>query len=211
MATIDLLFPVVKGERLPTDHAYGLYGALSRAVPAFHAERSRLRFAPVNGDRGEKGTIRLFDQSRSRLRVRLPAEEIGTVLPLTGQTLEIDGHSIRLGAPVVEPLHPATALRTKLVTYKEPLAPTAFLELTQKRLDELGVRGEAGIPVTEKGQHAGEPRRQVVRVKGRRLVGYALLVEGLSAEESLLLQELGLGTHRRMGCGFFLPHRPRAS
>jgi CRISPR-associated protein Cas6 len=208
MATIDLLFPV-EGTQLPTDHSYGLYGALSRIVPEFHTTGSRLRFAPVNGDRGEKGTIRLF--AKSRLRIRLPAEEIGNVLPLIGRTLEIDGYAFGLKAPVVEPLHPATALRAKLVTYKELLSPTAFLELTQKRLDELGVRGEAGVSLTEKGQHAGEPRRQVMRVKGRRLIGYALLVEGLTAEASLLLQEQGLGTHRRMGCGFFLPDRPRAS
>jgi CRISPR-associated protein Cas6 len=208
MTTVDLLFPVV-GTWLPTDHAYGLYGALSRVVPAFHNKDSRLRLAPINGDLGEKGTIRLFD--KSRLRIRLPAEEIGTALALTGQSLEIDGATIRLRAPVVEPLYPVTALRAKVVVYKEPLAPMAFLEWTRKRLDEIGIQGEAGIPLTEKGGHAGEPRRQVIRVKGHQLVGYALLVEGLTAEESLLLQEQGLGTHRKMGCGFFLPHRPRAS
>jgi CRISPR-associated protein Cas6 len=51
----------------------------------------------------------------------------------------------------------------------------------------------------------GQPTRRVIRIKGRRLVGYAVCVTGLTAEESLVVQEQGLGSHRRMGCGIFLP------
>ena len=41
------------------------------------------------------------------------------------------------------------------------------------------------------------------------IVGYSLVVEGLSAVESMLLQERGLGGRTRMGCGFFMPLRTR--
>jgi len=36
-------------------------------------------------------------------------------------------------------------------------------------------------------------------------VGYAVRVSGLSDEDSLKLQERGLGGKRRMGCGVFVP------
>ena len=55
---IDLRFPLL-GERIPGDHAYLLYGALSRLVPEFHQKGSGLRFAPIRGDRFEKGLIQL--------------------------------------------------------------------------------------------------------------------------------------------------------
>jgi hypothetical protein len=33
------------------------------------------------------------------------------------------------------------------------------------------------------------------------------MVADLEPEQSVLLQEKGLGTHRKMGCGLFLPHK----
>ena len=45
---VELVFPV-SGALLPTDHAYPLYAALSALVPAFHADETPLRFAPISG------------------------------------------------------------------------------------------------------------------------------------------------------------------
>ena len=42
------------------------------------------------------------------------------------------------------------------------------------------------------------------------MVAYSLHVVGLTAEESVLLQEEGLGGRRRMGCGVFTPLMRRA-
>jgi CRISPR-associated protein Cas6 len=57
----------------------------------------------------------------------------------------------------------------------------------------------------EAGPHAGQPRRQVLRVKGAAIVGYAVRVSGLSAEESLRLQSATHFGRRRMGAAFFVP------
>ena len=47
----------------------------------------------------------------------------------------------------------------------------------------MGVGGEPGIPLLQTGARAGEPRRQILRIKGRRVIGFALQVAGLTAEE----------------------------
>jgi CRISPR-associated protein Cas6 len=201
---IDLCFPVGGGP-LPTDHAYLLFAALSRLHRHFH-EPGGPRFAPINGDRGERGHIRLF--GRSRLRVRLPADQIADLLPLAGRSLDVGGHTVRLGAPTVTPLELAPTLAARLVTFKHADGPDRFLAVAREKLAELGIAGEPGIPLVQKGQRANEPRRRVVRVKGRRIVGYPLQVAGLTAEESVLLQERGLGGRIRMGCGLFLPWGP---
>jgi CRISPR-associated protein Cas6 len=153
--------------------------------------------------------LRVF--ARSRLRLRLPAERIAEVMPLAGRSLDVGEHRILLKAPVVTPIEPAPLLAAKVVTYKHATDPVKFLEQTRQKLDQLGVGGEPGIPLIERGARAGEPRRQVLRIKGRRVVGFALQVAGLTAEESVLLQEHGLGGRTRIGCGFFVPWRPKRS
>jgi CRISPR-associated protein Cas6 len=203
---IEVAFPVT-GELIPTDHAYLLYSALTRCVHTFHDAKGHVRFAPINGDRGEKGKIRIM--SRSRLRVRLPAEQISVILPLAGRILEIGEHSIILRPPVVVPIVPTSILLAKIVTFKNSKTPERFLAVARQRLDEIDVAGEPGIPLIQGGKRVGEPRRQILRVKGRKIVGYPLQITGLTADESLRLQEEGLGGRRRIGCGFFIPYPPR--
>ncbi len=53
--------------------------------------------------------------------------------------------------------------------------------------------------------------RRTIRIRKAEVVGYALLVEGLSVEDSLRLQQYGLGGRRRMGCGVFVPARTEAT
>lgn len=210
MPALDLLFPVI-GSRLPTDHGYALYGALARIVPALHEPGEHVLLSTVQGQYVGEGLMQLAPR-RSFFRVRAPVESIPQLLVLAGKGLDIDGHRIRLGVPQVRPLIPAAALIARLVTIKtkeRATDPAAFLAAARRQLDELGVRGEAGIPLVTQGPHTGQPRRHVLRIKDRRMVGYSLQVTGLTAEESIRLQEHGLGGRKRMGCGFFVPLRPR--
>jgi CRISPR-associated protein Cas6 len=201
---VDLLFPA-RGETMATDHAYSLYAALSSVVPDFHRPDGGLRFLSLGGIPEMPGRLRLTD--RSRLRVRLPEDQIRLVLPLAGKRLDIAGEPIRLGVPAVTTLVPAPTLTSRLVTFKHADSPERFLETARMKLTEIGIEGEPAIPLIMNGPRAGEPRRRVVRVKGKAILGYALVVSGLSAEHSLRLQEFGLGGRTRIGCGFFLPAR----
>jgi CRISPR-associated protein Cas6 len=204
MPLVDLFFPVL-GDTLPTDHAYLLYAALSRRVPRFHDPAGGVRFAQINGQRGGKGQLVLFE--KSRLRLRLPPEAIPDLLLLSGKSLEVGEHRIRLGVPHVAALTPAVVLVARIVTFKHATAPERFLEKARQELDALGIQGEAGIPRILSGNRQGEPRRQVIRIKGKRVIGFAMYVEALTAEESVRLQEEGVGGRRRMGCGFFVALR----
>jgi CRISPR-associated endonuclease/helicase Cas3 len=201
MAHVDLLFPVL-GTTLPIDHNYLLYGALSKLVPRFHDPNGNLRFTAINGQRGAPGQLGLFD--KSRLRCRLNHDAIADVLPLAGKSLQVGDHRIRLGVPQVAALIPATTLIARIVTFKNADTPEHFLEHSRQLLKEMNINGEPGIPLIQAGPRQGEPRRMIVRIKGKRVIGYALRVEGLTAEESIKLQEEGLGGRARMGCGFFV-------
>lgn len=201
---LDLLFPV-RGETVPTDHAYSLYAALAGIVSAFHEPDAGLRFLPIGGVSDPPGRLRLTD--RSRLRVRLSEDRIRLALPLAGKRLGIAGEQVRVGVPSVTTLVPAPTLIARIVTFKHGDSPERFLAVARVKLSEMGVEGKPSTPLIVNGPRAGEPRRRVVRVKGKAIVGYALVVSGLSAEHSIHLQELGLGGRTRIGCGFFLPAR----
>ena len=41
--------------------------------------------------------------------------------------------------------------------------------------------------------------------------GFALMLHGLKRAESVAIQESGLGLHRLLGCGIFIPHKSIAA
>jgi CRISPR-associated protein Cas6 len=205
MPVVNVFFPVL-GTTLPTDHGYELYAALSRLVPALHEGGRPLLVGPVLGAYAGRGLLQL-DRGRSRLRFRLPAEDIPLLLPLAGKSLDVAGHALRLGVPQVQALVPAPSLTARLVTFKHSTDPARFLAVARQKLAALGVTGEPAIPLVRDGPRRGEPRRRVLRIKTRRVIGYAMHVTALTAADSLTLQEHGLGGRRRMGCGFFVPTR----
>jgi CRISPR-associated protein Cas6 len=162
--------------------------------------------ANVPGRYVGSGLLRLM--RGSRLWLRAPAEAIPQLLPLAGRSLEVGGHSLRLGVPQVRALTPAAVLVARVVTLKGCTEAGRFLEEARRKLDALGVRGELEVPAVNRGERTGELRRHVLRIKGARLVGFPLHVRGLTAEESIQLQESGLGGRHHLGCGFFIPWTP---
>jgi CRISPR-associated endonuclease/helicase Cas3 len=87
--------------------------------------------------------------------------------------------------------------------------PREFEQSAREQLKALGVSAlPTFIPETDPARE-GQPTRRILRIKTRRIVGYALRIKGLSDEESLIVQEHGLGSRRRMGCGVFVEDRTR--
>jgi len=54
-------------------------------------------------------------------------------------------------------------------------------------------------------------RRSSARGPYGELIGFSLMLTGLKAAESLRLQIAGLGPHRKLGFGIFVPHRSTAA
>lgn len=195
MPYIDLAFHLI-GTSVPVDHGYAVYAAISRIVPEIHDART-VGVQPIRGVYSGNGELHLTDFSR--LILRTPDEQIRTYLKLAGKKLEVDGQTLRVGVPEVRTLRPVANLRARLVTIKGFLEEASFLEAAKRQLQSLEVNGDLQL---------GE--RRTFRVKDKQVVGYEVAVTGLTAEESLTLQERGLGGRRRMGCGVFVPMRERS-
>ena len=208
---VDLVFGV-RGETIPADHGYSLFGALSREWPGMHGDEG-IGVHPINGRLA--GERRLALTPASRLTLRLPMARVAEALRLAGKRLELDGARIAVGVPTVYPLRPATTLVSRLVVIRGFMEPEPFLEAARRQAGELGIGGQPMLVARRSAEAAegltanaaGEPIRRTLRVRDKTVVGFALAVTELSADESILVQEAGIGGRRRFGCGVFVPMR----
>ena len=164
---VDLAFPV-RGQVLPRDHGYQLYGAISRVIPDIHGAN----WVAVHGIAGRLvGPDVLGLQPIGWLRVRVPADRIPKLLALAGTQLEIGGHVIFVGVPSVHALAPAAVLDARLVVirFTGGLRPdgTAFdREAFDRRFTAEGERqlcrlGERPPPARCPAYHRFWPRKFV--------------------------------------------------
>lgn len=185
---VDLVFLVV-GQRIPVDHGYALYAAVSRVLPELH-EAQDIALDLVRGRYIGAGLLDITP--RTELVVRLPSSRISTVLALAGKKLDILGHAVGIGVPTTRALVLSSALYAHLVTTRNGNDQVRFEKEIHHQADALGVKGKLTV---------GE--RRTFGVHGKQVVGYSVLASELTAEESITLQENGLGGRRKMGCGFF--------
>ncbi|HTW90882.1 MAG TPA: type I-MYXAN CRISPR-associated protein Cas6/Cmx6 [bacterium] len=215
MPTIDIGFRLT-GREIPADHSYALYGAVSRHVPWTHdSAQETLGIHPINGLLAGNRLLHLTPSSR--LTFRLDSDHVRELLPLAGEELDLDGYKLRVGVPTTYLLKPAATLRSRLVTFKHRMDPESFLAKAQEEFSRLGIMGTPGL-IRRSGTKSLEGRkemtadrspsiRRTLRIHDKEVVGFAMEVSGLSADDSLRLQEHGLGGRRRFGCGIFVPTR----
>ncbi len=189
---LDIAFPV-QGKKIPYDHGYPLYAALSRLIPPLHENERIGIFQIPSASTGDGEGLLGRDAT---LKVRSPASLYPTLVSLAGASIDLDGHAIRLGVPSAHPLLPAPTTWARLVVIKGYTEPDSFLDAAARQLEELGIEGQPEVL-----------GRNVVRVKDQSIVGFQLLVSDLSPADSLKLQQEGLGGKRRMGCGLFEPRQ----
>ena len=187
-AFVDVAF-AVRGTTLPRDVRALLATALERELPFLAGDARwgvhRLKLAQ---DRVSP---------RTRLVLRVPLERAEDVLALSGRELDLAGHRLAVGAGHLKPLLAHTTLYAHFVA-ADVADEAAFLAAAEHELGGLGVRGRA---ICGRWQ----------QLEAHALVGCSLMVDQLSPEDALLVLERGLGRHRRLGCGLFVPHKSSAA
>lgn len=192
---VDVVFPL-SGTTLADDHADGLSMALRAALPWFDDE-PEAGILPLSGL--ARGSGRCYVGGRSRLVLRLPMRRSASADVLCGARLDIDGELLTVGAGRLRPLLAAPVVHSPFVDVEtadeiEFLARCRAL-LAERRLNPQLLSGRA---------------RQLNTAAGP-LRGFSLMLHGAGAAEMLTLQETGLGVHRALGCGIFVPHKSIAA
>jgi CRISPR-associated protein Cas6 len=189
---VDLCFQVL-GKTIPVDHGFALHGAISDVLPHFHDDKA-VGLKLIRGRYIGDGMLDI--SPHSELVLRLAVDRISQYIQLAGKHLQILGYNLTIGVPNTKALVPAVALYSHLVTTRNGNSQERFEKEIAKQQDNLNIKGNFSV---------GE--RKTFRVHGKQVVGYSLLVSELNAEESIILQENGLGGRRKMGCGFFEPYK----
>jgi CRISPR-associated protein Cas6 len=185
----------VGGNRLPLDHCYHLYSALVERQPVL--KEIDWQLDTVNGKREPADFIKLGYQSR--LLIRCNVEHL-SLFDLDGQILRVGQTWVQLGQGEGSPrllLAPQQSLRANLVTIKSNylcgISEFEFGIALGKQLANLGINT---MPILG--------NRRTLKIKGKIVVGYGVRFDDLPPEESLILQQHGIGGRRKMGCGVFV-------
>lgn len=189
-------FPA-QGRQLPADHGQALYSAITGQLPALRGA-AWLGIELFSGVPWREGIIVLPTRGAS-LRLRIPADRYGYVIPLAGCRLDITGHAVHLGIPAARPLQPSRSLYARMVTIEGFNEPEPLLDAARRQLDALGLKADLELPVDEQGHF----HRHIIKIHGHSIIGFSLAAHNLNDDDSLHLQGTGVGENRAMGCGIF--------
>lgn len=199
---LDLSFKI-QCKQLPLDHAHALSQALFSALPWLEQEPDAgIHLIHVaesgNGWMRPEGPNDFINPSRrTRLTLRLPSERIHDAEKLVGHTLDIDGNLLTLGQTSIRKLSSLTTLFTRYLAMDTAEDETAFLDTARIRLKEMNIRVKKMLCGR---MHTHNTPQQAV-------LSRSLMLDGMEILHSIQLQEQGLGPHRKLGCGLFIPHK----
>lgn len=203
---VDLSFKV-QCKQLPLDHAYALSQTIQQALPWF-ADEPLTGIHLIHGAETGNGWIRPQDpdavlslSKRTRFMLRLPKHRVEEASKLAGQNLNVADNDLQLSVPTEKPLSVMTTIFARYV-----VIPNVGCELE----DEEAFLNQAAELLRKEGIQVKKMMSglaHVLRMPDKDLFTRSLMIDGLKIEESIFLQQNGLGEGRLAGCGLFVPHK----
>ncbi len=200
---IDLCFKL-ECKTLPLDHAWSLSTALTEAAPWLkNTEFTAIHL--IHGAESGNGWIRPDDTGngllhlpgRTRFRLRLNRNNLALADELIGLTLDITGHPLILKSYTTQLLVPQTTVFSRYIVNSDELSEDDFLLNIAPDIQALGInirKMMSGLP------HTFNTPQGIISTR-------SLMLSDLEKEESIRLQQHGLGDHQLLGLGIFLPHK----
>ncbi|MCK7578514.1 MAG: type I-MYXAN CRISPR-associated protein Cas6/Cmx6 [Chromatiales bacterium] len=207
---VDLLF-AIDCKRLPVDHAYALSSAVRALVPWFD-EEPRLGVHTIHVAGSQNGWERpehspealIMVSRRTKLTIRVPsARADDLVARLQGRRIEVSGQPLTIGAAKPKPLSQETTIFARYVAADPDAEAEAFAD--ESRFLEAVARALGAFDIRVRKALCG--KSTTLHTPTGPLHTRALMLAGLTREESIRLQREGLGPHRALGCGLFIPHK----
>ncbi|HFD81523.1 MAG TPA: type I-MYXAN CRISPR-associated protein Cas6/Cmx6 [Gammaproteobacteria bacterium] len=203
---VDLVYHI-RCRSLPLDHAHSLSTAIRERLP-WMDEEELAGIHLIHGAESGNGWIRPEDAShevlhlsrRARMSLRLPRHRIGDAAALGGQELDIDGHRLAIGESHVKLFSTLPTQFARYLVIPDGIDrddEESFLAWVAERLQQLDIRPRKMLCGKAHAIHhpQGELRTR------------SLMLADLEVEEAVRLQQQGIGEHKKMGCGLFIPHK----
>jgi CRISPR-associated protein Cas6 len=200
---VDVLF-ALQCRAIPVDHAYALSRALLETVPWLDGPRMGIHSIHVAGSQnGWERPAHGVDQHlllsrRTKLSVRVPREQVDALKEaLEGRTFDVGGAILGVGAGKLKPLGKEATQFARYVAGPPDVDEDAFLHWAADQLAGMNIRIRKALCGKE----------TPLATPDGPLTTRSLMLADLSPDESVRLQQQGLGPYRVMGCGLFIPHK----
>jgi CRISPR-associated protein Cas6 len=200
---VDVLF-TLDCRAIPVDHAYALRAALLAAAPWLDDSGAGIHSIHVAGsqngwERPSHGVDQqLLLSRRTKLSIRVPRERVDALkAALEGNTFDVGGAALGIGSGRTKALSKASTLFARYVVGPADLDEDAFLHWAADQLSGMDIRIRKAL--------CG--KQTPLATPDGRIATRSLMLAELKPEESMRLQQQGLGPHRTMGCGLFIPHK----
>lgn len=184
--SIDLSYEI-QGDSLPLAYAVPLWEALGAHWPVLIANPSLVGILPL---RGAEQNQRLWLPRRARLVLRIPEDWSEDAHTLVGQHLKQAEFSLHIGPMTRKPLVAFPSLQSRGLM--GPGDEASFTAWVRDQLDQRHIQGEI---LCGRSHPLSEPN----------VCLRSLVIHHLSADDSLRLQRIGLGTQHHLGRGLFIP------
>ena len=197
----DLSFSVDCKE-LPYDHAYELSSEILNLVPEIKNDK-RNAIQTLHGPMSGNGWVRPDSENiplskRAKLIIRINKNQLNDIKNnIEGKEISLFGNTLKIGRSKVKNFLVVKDLFCRFVMSDHKTSEDDFLNIIQNELRGLNINIRKAL--------CG--RSMVISFGEKTLYTRSLMIADLSKEDSLKLQEEGVGDKKLYGCGIFLPHK----
>lgn len=193
----------IRCRSLPVDHVWALSDALLQQLP-WLADGQGAGVLPINIPESGNGWMRpegadelLHLSRRTKLVLRVPVQRFDDAEALMGKQLDVAGNALEITKLEKRSLQAMETLLAHFMVRDAEVSEQDFLKVTFDELASLGVAVRKMLP--------GKGR--VIRTPDGDLHTSSLMLAELTPEESLIVQQCGIGAHQHLGCGVFTPQK----
>ncbi len=196
----ELLFSVDCRE-LPYDHAYELSSEILNLVPEIKNDK-RNAIQTLHGPMSGNGWVRPDSENiplskRAKLIMRVNKNQLNDIKSIEGKEIRLFGNTLKIGKSKVKNFLVVKDLFCRFVMSDDKSSEDDFLNKIHNELMGLNINIRKAL--------CG--KSMVISFGEKTLYTRSLMIADLSKEESLKLQEEGVGDKKLYGCGIFLPHK----
>lgn len=197
---IDVAFKI-QCKTLPYDHACDLSKAITSKMPWLLKDKL-IGIHTLHGPESGNGWVRsekeeIFLSKRTRLILRISRSDANKAKELEGENINVLGNNIKIGKSNTKTFLVVRDLISRCVLCDKEQDEEDFLLDIKKELFTHGVPIKKAI--------CGKAKS--ITINGENRFTRSLMIADLSKENSILLQDIGIGDGRIFGCGIFLPHK----
>tara|TARA_S200000501_G_scaffold178203_1_gene167848 strand:+ start:7137 stop:7817 length:681 start_codon:yes stop_codon:yes gene_type:complete len=200
---VDVSFKV-NCKKIAADHSYNLFEAILGEFPKIE-EIDNLAIHSVYGAESGAGWERpeteIYLSKRTRFCIRTPVEHAEEFFNLDKKILKVGKYEMQLTKPTIKNLVITDTLFCRSVVVENNKNEEEFLKDIHSSLKLMGVNVKKMLCGKE----------HLIQTPNRALIGKTLLITDLEKDDSIKIQQLGIGIGKLFGCGIFLPHKSIAA